>query len=169
MTNPVVDVIVGATGEERDASKVGRVVAIYPASGKAGLTSWEMGGFVEESLRRAGPLLDPVPESVLASSTWLIGPRRTGVFTCLKRWSTSPGPSTTRLRRVLALAVVARTAAPSTRRERRRSSPPNKCRRLGRGSRSAHDAHVVAGTSLLGRSPLYAHECPAPRVGRDRK
>jgi ATP-dependent DNA helicase RecG len=65
MTNPVVDVIVGATGEERDASKVGRVVAIYPASGKAGLTSWEMGGFVEESLRRAGPLLDPVPESVL--------------------------------------------------------------------------------------------------------
>ncbi|MGD0055679.1 MAG: ATP-dependent DNA helicase RecG [Acidimicrobiales bacterium] len=66
MTNPVVDVIVGATGEERDASRVGRVVAIYPASGKAGLTSWEMGGFVEESLRRAGPLADPVPERVRA-------------------------------------------------------------------------------------------------------
>ncbi len=66
MTNPVVDVIVGASGEERDASRVGRVVAIYPASGKAGLTSWEMGGFVEESLRRAGRLLDPVPASVLA-------------------------------------------------------------------------------------------------------
>ena len=63
MTNPVVDVIVGATGEERDASKVGRVVAIYPASGKAGLTSWEMGGFIEESLRRAGPLLDPLSET----------------------------------------------------------------------------------------------------------
>ena len=63
MTNPVVDVIVGATGEERDASKVGRVVAIYPASGKAGLTSWEMGGFIEESLRRAGPLLDPLDET----------------------------------------------------------------------------------------------------------
>ena len=60
MTNPVVDVIVGATGEERDASKVGRVVAIYPASGKAGITSWEMGGFIEESLRRAGPLFDPL-------------------------------------------------------------------------------------------------------------
>jgi len=66
MTNPVVDVIVGASGEERDASRVGRVVAIYPASGKAVLTSWEMGGFVEESLRRAGPLLDPVPVEVLA-------------------------------------------------------------------------------------------------------
>ena len=62
MTNPVVDVIVGAAGDERDASKVGRVVAIYPASGKAGLTSWEMGGFIEESLRRAGPLFDPLSD-----------------------------------------------------------------------------------------------------------
>ena len=64
MTNPVVDVIIGASGDERDASRFGRVVAIYPASGKAGLTSWEMGGFIEESLRRAGPMLDPVPASV---------------------------------------------------------------------------------------------------------
>ncbi len=62
MANPVVDVIVGAAGDERDASKVGRVVAIYPASGKAGLTSWEMGGFIEESLRRAGLLFDPLSE-----------------------------------------------------------------------------------------------------------
>ncbi|HQT98972.1 MAG TPA: ATP-dependent DNA helicase RecG [Acidimicrobiales bacterium] len=60
MTNPLVDVIVGPSGEERDPSRVGRVVSIYPASGKAGLTSWELGGFIEESLRRAGPLLDPL-------------------------------------------------------------------------------------------------------------
>lgn len=64
MTNPVVDVIIGASGEERDASRVGRVVPIYPASGKAGLTSWEIGGFIDESLRRAGPLLDPLPSDV---------------------------------------------------------------------------------------------------------
>ena len=63
MTNPVVDVIVGPSGEERDPSRVGRVVAIYPASGKAGLTSWELGGFIEESLRRAGPLLDPLDDA----------------------------------------------------------------------------------------------------------
>jgi ATP-dependent DNA helicase RecG len=63
MANPVVDVIVGATGEERDPSRVGRVAAIYPASGKAGITSWEMGGFVEESLRRAGPLFDPLSDA----------------------------------------------------------------------------------------------------------
>lgn len=64
MANPVVDVIVGINGEERDPSKVGVIVPIYPASGKAGLTSWEMGGFVDESLRRAGPLLDPLPLSI---------------------------------------------------------------------------------------------------------
>ena len=62
MTNPVVDVIVGLLSEERDPGRVGRVVPIYPASGKAGLTSWEMGGFIEESLRRAGQLADPLDE-----------------------------------------------------------------------------------------------------------
>ncbi|MDE3139936.1 MAG: DNA helicase RecG, partial [Acidobacteriota bacterium] len=46
MTNPVVDVVVGATGEGRDASRVGGVVPLYPASGRAGVSSWEMGGFV---------------------------------------------------------------------------------------------------------------------------
>ena len=66
MTNPVVDVIVGATGDERDASRVGRVVPIYPASGKVGLTSWEIGGFIDQSLRRSGPLLDPMPPAMLA-------------------------------------------------------------------------------------------------------
>jgi ATP-dependent DNA helicase RecG len=65
MTNPVVDVLIGASGVERDASKVLRVVPIYPASGKAGLTSWELGGFIEEALGRAGAFIDPVPESIL--------------------------------------------------------------------------------------------------------
>jgi ATP-dependent DNA helicase RecG len=64
MTNPVVDVVVGASGDERDASRVGGIVALYPASGKVGITSWEMGGFVEESLKRAGPLLDPLSEEL---------------------------------------------------------------------------------------------------------
>ena len=63
MTNPVVDVIVGLLSEDRDPGRVGRVVPIYPASGKVGLTSWEMGGFIEESLRRAGELSDPLGET----------------------------------------------------------------------------------------------------------
>ena len=64
MTNPVVDVIIGASGQERDPSRVGRIVPIYPASGKAGFTSWEIGGFIEESLRRAGELSDPLDDEI---------------------------------------------------------------------------------------------------------
>lgn len=67
MTSPVVDIIVGTSGEERDLSRVGIIVPVYPAFGKAGLTSWELGGFIDESLRRAGPLLDPIPESIRTS------------------------------------------------------------------------------------------------------
>ena len=56
MTNPVVDLI---------GDRTGRIIPIYPQSEKAALTTWEIGGWVEESLRRAGELEDPVPESVL--------------------------------------------------------------------------------------------------------
>ena len=62
MTNPVVDVIVGASGEERDPSKVGRIVPIYAATGKAGLTSWEMGGFIDKALSGSRNMLDPLTE-----------------------------------------------------------------------------------------------------------
>jgi ATP-dependent DNA helicase RecG len=65
MTNPVVDIIVGPLGEERDPSKVGRIVPIYPATGKAGLTSWEMGGFIEKALSRVPLMLDPLSEEEL--------------------------------------------------------------------------------------------------------
>jgi ATP-dependent DNA helicase RecG len=56
MTNPVVDLI---------GDRTGRIVPIYPQSEKAALTTWELGGWVEESLRRAGTLEDPVPGAVL--------------------------------------------------------------------------------------------------------
>jgi ATP-dependent DNA helicase RecG len=61
MTNPIVDQI---------GDKTGRIVPIYPQSEKAGLSTWEVGAWVEEVLRRtAGPrargLADPVPEWVL--------------------------------------------------------------------------------------------------------
>ncbi|MGH9021125.1 MAG: ATP-dependent DNA helicase RecG [Acidimicrobiales bacterium] len=65
MTNPVVDVVVGVAGDERDPSRVGRIVALYPSSA-TGLSSWEIGGLVEESLARAGPLADPLDADVLA-------------------------------------------------------------------------------------------------------
>jgi ATP-dependent DNA helicase RecG len=56
MTNPVVDLV---------GDRTGRIVPIYPQSEKASLTTWELGGWVEESLRRAGEVDDPVPSWVL--------------------------------------------------------------------------------------------------------
>ncbi len=58
MANPVVDVIAGATAERRTL----RILPVYPASAKVGLTSWEIGAFVEEALARAGEFADPIPE-----------------------------------------------------------------------------------------------------------
>ncbi len=63
MVNPVVDVVAGmddpAVGRPR---RTLRILPVYPASAKAGLTSWEIGTFVEEALERAGELADPLPE-----------------------------------------------------------------------------------------------------------
>jgi ATP-dependent DNA helicase RecG len=56
MTNPVVDLV---------GDRTGRIVPIYPQSEKASLTTWELGGWVEESLRRATTIDDPVPGWVL--------------------------------------------------------------------------------------------------------
>ncbi len=56
MTNPVVDLI---------GDRTGRIIPIYPQSDKAQLTTWEIGGWVEEALRRAGDFEDPIPEELL--------------------------------------------------------------------------------------------------------
>ncbi|HZA88212.1 MAG TPA: OB-fold nucleic acid binding domain-containing protein, partial [Acidimicrobiales bacterium] len=58
MTNPVVDLI---------GDRTGRIVPIYPQSDKAGLSTWEIGDWVAEVLRRSQVrgLLDPVPDWVL--------------------------------------------------------------------------------------------------------
>jgi ATP-dependent DNA helicase RecG len=66
MTNPVVDLI---------GDRTGRIVPIYPQSEKAGLSTWELGQWIEEALTRAGDLVDPLPhewrESLdLADRTW---------------------------------------------------------------------------------------------------
>jgi ATP-dependent DNA helicase RecG len=58
MTNPVVDLI---------GDRTGRIVPIYPQSEKAGLSTWEIGDWVAEALRRSQVrgLLDPVPDRVI--------------------------------------------------------------------------------------------------------
>jgi ATP-dependent DNA helicase RecG len=59
MTNPVVDLI---------GDRTGRIVPIYPQSEKVRLSSWELGGWVENALDkcRARGLADPVPADILA-------------------------------------------------------------------------------------------------------
>jgi ATP-dependent DNA helicase RecG len=68
MTNPVVDLV---------GDRTGRIVPIYPQSEKAGLATWELAGFVEEALARAGPLADPLPDAWrarldVAGRTWAV-------------------------------------------------------------------------------------------------
>ncbi len=57
MSNPIVDLI---------GDRTGRIVAIYPQSEKAQLSTWEFAGWVEEALRRCRDrgIADPVPASV---------------------------------------------------------------------------------------------------------
>jgi ATP-dependent DNA helicase RecG len=65
MTNPVVDVLVGMTGQEVGSAKTGRIISVYPQSQKSGVTSWDIGRMVAESLRRAGDFAEPLDETVL--------------------------------------------------------------------------------------------------------
>jgi ATP-dependent DNA helicase RecG len=57
MTNPIVDLI---------GDRTGRIVPIYPQSEKAGLSTWEIAGWVEDAIAKCRPrgLADPLPESV---------------------------------------------------------------------------------------------------------
>jgi ATP-dependent DNA helicase RecG len=58
MTNPVVDVL-GHIGE-----KTGVIVPIYPQSGKADVSTWQLQKLVTEALARAGEFADPLPRDV---------------------------------------------------------------------------------------------------------
>jgi ATP-dependent DNA helicase RecG len=59
MSNPVVDLI---------GDRTGRIVPIYPQSEKAQINTWEMAGWIEETLRRCAErgIADPIPAPVLA-------------------------------------------------------------------------------------------------------
>src|SRR3974390_2909687 len=53
MTNPVVDLV---------GDRTGRIIPVYPQSEKAGLMTWQIAGWVAESLRRVQSFDDPLPE-----------------------------------------------------------------------------------------------------------
>lgn len=60
MTNPVVDLV---------GTRTGKIVSVYPLSEKSGLSTWEVGDWVAQVLRRCAErgIADPVPERVLES------------------------------------------------------------------------------------------------------
>ena len=95
MVNPVVDVVAGvdepAVGRRR---RTLRILPVYPASAKAGLTSWEIGTFVEEALERAGDLVDPLRRGV-AGVVGPVGPHRGLPDACTdpRRWTWSARPA----------------------------------------------------------------------------
>lgn len=56
MTNPVVDLI---------GNRTGRILPVYGQSEKAGVASWDIARFCEETLRRAGEFAEPLDEELL--------------------------------------------------------------------------------------------------------
>ena len=81
MTNPVVDVL----GSERRARRA-CIVPIYPQSGKADVTTWQLQRLMSEALDRAGELADPLPEELRDATASSTGPGPT-------TGSTAPRPS----------------------------------------------------------------------------
>ncbi|MGB3734040.1 MAG: ATP-dependent DNA helicase RecG [Ilumatobacter sp.] len=67
MSNPVVDLI---------GDRTGRIVPIYPQSEKAQINTWEMAGWIEETLRRCADrgIADPIPDDVLRSNKMIDRP-----------------------------------------------------------------------------------------------
>lgn len=60
MVSPVVDVL------GRGGDRTARIIPIYPQSGKADLTTWQLRGLVGEALARAGALADPLSAEIRA-------------------------------------------------------------------------------------------------------
>ena len=58
MTNPLVDLV---------GDRTGRIIAIYPQSEKAGLTTWDIGRWLTEALRRCERrgIVEPLPSQLL--------------------------------------------------------------------------------------------------------
>ena len=65
MTNPVVDILMGMTGHAEGSAKTLRIIPVYPQSQKSGVTSWDLGRMLAESLRRAGEFAEPLSSRIL--------------------------------------------------------------------------------------------------------
>jgi len=107
-TNPVVDVL-SAAGQAR----TGVVVPIYPQSGKADVSTWELQPVVAAALERTGPLVEPLPGSVLEDLKLVDRTWRTTTSTGRPPPTTPAGPPGLRFDEFLRMQVglVARKRA----------------------------------------------------------
>ena len=159
MANPVVDVVAGVTPGRRTL----RILPVYPASAKVGLTSWEIGSLVAEALERAGEFADPLPAEWRASlELW----GRTDAFAAIHQPESfeakDAGAAPAGLRRIVPHAARAR--APPARLRGERPRPAS--RRVAPRGHRRRVRHVVG--ALPGRAALRADHGPAPRPGRHR-
>ncbi len=113
MANPTVEVVLDPGGHERDPERIGRVVAVYP-SGAEGLASWEIADLVDQSLRRAGPLADPLAAGARAAHGLI---ERTAAYRQIHRPETAQWESPARRR--LAFDELWRLQVASLERRRR--------------------------------------------------
>ena len=91
MTNPLVDLV---------GDRTGRIIAIYPQSEKAGLTTWDIGRWSTEALRRCERrgIVEPLPAQVL-HDLQLLG--RTAAFKAIHQPNSMSEVSEARNRLVL--------------------------------------------------------------------
>ena len=162
MVNPVVDVR-GRRGRRGPAATL-RILPVYPASAKAGLTSWEIGAFVAEALERAGEFADPLPAEWRSSlDLWdrTDGLRRHPPARVARRGRRRPAagwPSTSSSACSWPWCCA---AGPSR-------STPGPCTTTCRRARSPAPSTRHPGGPLPGRPALRAHHGPAPGPGGHR-
>ena len=160
MANPVVDVVAGVTPGRRTL----RILPVYPASAKAGLTSWEIGEFVDGGARAGGRVRRPAARRSGATSIDLWD--RTEAFRAIHAPESLDVVEPARRRLVfdelfrLQLALVLRRRAFEVNaRALHHDVSPREV--TGGGQRHARGA-------LPGRPALRADQGAAPRPGRDR-
>ncbi len=151
----------GASASSRTPSstwsgnRTGRIVPIYPTSEKAGIAGWEFGEWVEEALRRAGALYDPL------SARWRAELELMDRTDGVRRPSTprSPFAEQERARRRLAFDELLRLQLEVVMRR-------HVLERDSRGIR-----HVVAPAAGRGRlsSTPSSRSCPSPSPAPQRR
>ena len=92
MAHPIVDLVARVESGAAE-SRMLQVIPVYPASAKAGLTSWEIGTYVKEALLRAGPLAR-CPSSGAGASSSMGAPMPCGRSTNPRRGPSRGPPAT---------------------------------------------------------------------------